>query len=125
MRRSPATPIYPRKKTPRKAQPPAAAKNAPAAAEKEKEKESDEHIHQALDLIMETLEALAEERGSEEKIWGSMVKQTIKRVHPGFNESYYGYSSFSDLLTDAESRGLIKLDYDSERGNYLVRPVKD
>jgi hypothetical protein len=52
-----------------------------------------------------------------------MIKQTIRRVHPGFNESYFGYESFSDLLKDAESRGLIRLDYDGERGNYLVRAV--
>ena len=49
-----------------------------------------------------------------------MIKQTIKRVHPGFNESYYGYGSFSDMLEDCEKRGLIRLDYDERRGNYLV-----
>ncbi|MEJ2514245.1 MAG: NYN domain-containing protein [Gammaproteobacteria bacterium] len=77
---------------------------------------------EAMDQLAQIVESLAADY---DQLWGSMVKQTIKRVHPGFNESYYGYSSFSDLLTDAESRGLIKLDYDSERGNYLVRPVKD
>jgi uncharacterized protein (TIGR00288 family) len=112
---------HPRKKTPRKAQPPAAAKNAPAAAEKEKEKESDEHIHQALDLIMETLEALAEERGSEEKIWGSMVKQTLKRRRPGFNESYYGFRSFNRLLEEAAERGLMELERDEKSGSYIIR----
>ena len=112
---------HPRKKTPRKAQPPAAAKNAPVAAEKEKEKESDEHIHQALDLIMETLEALAEERGSEEKIWGSMVKQTLKRRRPGFNESYYGFRSFNRLLEEAAERGLMELERDEKSGSYIIR----
>jgi uncharacterized LabA/DUF88 family protein len=75
---------------------------------------------EAMDQLAEIVESLAADY---DQLWGSMVKQTIKRVHPGFNESYYGYDSFSALLKDAESRGLIKLDYDSERGNYLVRPV--
>ena len=54
-------------------------------------------------------------------IWGSLVKQTVKRVYPGFNESYYGYRNFSDLLEDAAKEGLIKLDLDEQRGNYRVR----
>ena len=111
----------PRKKTPRKAQPPAAAKNTPPAVEKEKEKDSDERIHQALDLIMETLEALAEERGSEEKIWGSMVKQTLKRRRPGFTESYYGFRSFNRLLEEAAERGLMELERDEKSGSYIIR----
>ena len=59
--------------------------------------------HEALDLIVETLEALATERGDEEKIWGSMVKQALKRRKPGFNESYYGFRSFNALLEEAET----------------------
>ena len=53
-------------------------------------------------------------------VWASMVKQTLKRRRPGFNESYYGYGSFSEMLKDCESRGLIHLEYDKNRGNYLV-----
>jgi len=108
----------PRKKPPRKS-PPATAKTAPSAPEKEKE--GDERIHQALDLIMETLEALAEERGSEEKIWGSMVKQTLKRRRPGFNESYYGFRSFSRLLEEAAACGLMELERDEKSGGYIIR----
>jgi uncharacterized protein (TIGR00288 family) len=52
---------------------------------------------EALDLIVETLEALSEERGGSEQIWGSMIKQAIKRRHPGFNERFYGFKSFNDL----------------------------
>ncbi len=55
-----------------------------------------------------------------DQLWGSMVKQTIKRVHPGFSETYHGYGSFSELLQDGEAKGLIRLDYDKQRGNYLV-----
>jgi len=55
-------------------------------------------------------------------VWGSMVKQTIRRVYPGFNEDYYGYPSFDALLEDARDQGLIDLDYDEQRGNFIVRP---
>ena len=54
-------------------------------------------------------------------VWGSMVKQTIRRVFPSFNEEYYGQSSFASLLEDAADLGVIELDYDDERGNYVVR----
>jgi uncharacterized protein (TIGR00288 family) len=108
----------PRKKAPRKTSP-ASAKAAPPAAEKEKD--SDERIQQALDLIMETLEALAEERGSGEKIWGSMVKQTLKRRRPGFTESYYGFRSFNRLLEEAATRGLMELESDEKSGSYIIR----
>ena len=50
-----------------------------------------------------------------------MVKQTVKRVYPGFNEAYYGYKSFSELLEDAAKQGLVILDFDEARGNYKVR----
>ena len=53
-------------------------------------------------------------------MWGSLVKQTIKRVYPSFNESYYGFKSFTDLLKSAEQNGQITLEYDAERGNYKV-----
>jgi hypothetical protein len=50
-----------------------------------------------------------------------MVKQAIRRLHPGFNERYHGYGSFSDLLEEAEDQGLLELEFDEERGNYAVR----
>ncbi len=85
-------------------------------------KEDAEALKQeALDLVMETLEALAEERGSEDKIWGSMVKQTLKRRRPGFNESYYGFRSFKRLLDEAAGRGLMDLEPDEKSGGYIIR----
>ena len=78
---------------------------------------------EAIDLVLGTLEALIAERGAEEKIWGSMVKQALKRRNPGFNESYYGYKAFSDLLEDAEKRNLIKLEPDEKSGGYVIRPA--
>jgi uncharacterized protein (TIGR00288 family) len=77
-------------------------------------------VNDALELIVETLEALAEERGGE-PIWGSMVKQAIKRRHPGFNERAYGFKSFNDLLADGEKRGLLTLRADEKSGGYTVR----
>jgi uncharacterized protein (TIGR00288 family) len=76
---------------------------------------------EALDLAMETIEALAAERGAGEKIWGSMVKQALKRRKPGFNESYYGFRSFNALLEAAEKSGTIALERDEKSGGYIVR----
>jgi uncharacterized protein (TIGR00288 family) len=78
-------------------------------------------LHEALELIVDTLEALAEERGESEPIWGSMIKQAIKRRHPGFNERAYGFRSFNDLLADGEKRGLLMLQADEKSGGYTVR----
>ena len=108
----------PRKKPARKASRPDTKAAAPVAA---KEKEAEDRTQEVLDLVMETLEALAEERGSEDKIWGSMVKQTLKRRRPGFNESYYGYRSFNRLLEEAASRGLMDLEPDEKSGGYIIR----
>jgi uncharacterized protein (TIGR00288 family) len=77
-------------------------------------------LNDALELIVETLDALAEERGGE-PIWGSMVKQAIKRRHPGFNERAYGFKSFNDLLAEGEKRGLLTLRPDEKSGGYTVR----
>ena len=90
---------------------------APAGAAQDKKQE-------AFDLMLGTLEALAAERGPEEKIWGSMVKQALKRRNPGFNESYYGFRAFSDLLEEAAERGLIELEPDEKSGGYLIRPAQ-
>ena len=61
--------------------------------------------------------------GENEPIWGSMIKQAIKRLHPGFNERAYGFGSFNDLLEEAQKRGLLKLEPDEKSGGYTVRPA--
>ncbi len=110
------------RKTTRQGAKPAAQTAAPAnAAATSAEKDPEERTQEALDLIMETLEALAEERGSEEKIWGSMVKQTLKRRRPGFNESYYGFRSFNKLLEEAAARDLMELEPDEKSGGYIIK----
>ncbi|MBR9982196.1 MAG: NYN domain-containing protein [Desulfatitalea sp.] len=110
-----------RKKTPRKTTGRQPAKGAPTTAAAVSEKDAEERVQEALDLIMGTLEALAEERGWEEKIWGSMVKQTLKRRRPGFNESYYGFRSFNRLLEEAAARDLMELESDEKSGGYIIK----
>ena len=89
--------------------------------EKEKEKEKDEDKQQeAFDLVLATIDALIAERGEDEKVWGSMVKQALKRRRPGFNESYYGFRSFNRLLEEAASRRLLALERDEKSGGYIV-----
>lgn len=72
----------------------------------------------ALDQLLEIVRSLERDY---DPLWGSLVKQTIRRVYPGFNESYYGYRTFSDLLKDAESNNLMTLEYDESRGNYKIQ----
>jgi uncharacterized protein (TIGR00288 family) len=99
----------------------AAATPAPAASPETRPTESKgPDLGGALDLIVETLEALTEERGGSEPIWGSMIKQAIKRRQPGFNERFYGFRSFNDMLADAEKRGLLALRADEKSGGYTV-----
>jgi uncharacterized protein (TIGR00288 family) len=96
----------------------------PTVAEAERPqapKPDEEKRQEAIDLVMETIEALFGERGAEEKIWGSMVKQALKRRQPGFNESYYGFRSFSRLLEEAASRGLIEVEEDEKSGGVIIR----
>jgi len=81
----------------------------------------DDRVQQALELVTGTIEALAAERGGDDKIWGSMVKQALKRVKPGFAESYYGFRSFNALLEEAANRGLIALESDPKSGGYIIR----
>src|SRR5262245_8099391 len=89
--------------------------------EKKHAKSDEERKQEAIELVMETIEALFAERGAEEKIWGSMVKQALKRRKPGFNESYYGFRSFSRLLDEAAARGLIEVEEDEKSGGVIVK----
>jgi uncharacterized protein (TIGR00288 family) len=94
--------------------------------EKEKEKEKDENKQQeAFDLVLATIDALIAERGEDEKVWGSMVKQALKRRRPGFNESYYGFRSFNGLLEEAEKRRLLTLERDQKSGGYIIHTTSD
>ena len=72
----------------------------------------------ALQKLGETIEALAEERDADDPIWGSMIKQALKRRDPGFNERAFGFKSFNALLEEAQRRGLVTLKADEKAGNY-------
>ena len=77
---------------------------------------------EAADTVMEVLRSVEQDY---DIVWGSMLKQTIRRVNPGFNEDFYGYSSFTELLQDVAKRGQIEVEYDESRRNYQIRRVKD
>jgi uncharacterized protein (TIGR00288 family) len=108
------------KRTPRKKAAPKAVSAKAAQSEVEEKPEHEDKTAQALDLVVGTFDALVAERGEDEKIWGSMIKQTLKRRHPGFNESYYGFKSFNSLLEEAAIRGLLDLKRDEKSGGYIV-----
>ena len=100
------------------------AKKGEKADKADKGDKGDEGRRQeAMELVLETVEALGKERGEEEKIWGSMVKQAMKRRNPGFSESYYGFRAFGDLLEEAQKRGLLELKHDEKSGGYVIRTV--
>ena len=90
--------------------------------EKAKAKPADS-MQEGIDLALETASALNAERGDQDKLWGSMVKQALKRRRPGFNESYYGFDSFSSLLEEAQARGQVDLELDERSGGYIIREV--
>src|SRR6266852_4509638 len=72
----------------------------------------------AFALLLESLLALRRE--NKEVLWSSMVKDTMKRKKPSFNESYHGYRTFSELLEDAQKEGLLELDTDKRSRTYVV-----
>jgi uncharacterized protein (TIGR00288 family) len=84
-------------------------------------KPAEDRKQEAWDLIVETYEALVEERGEGEKIWGSMIKQTLKRRKPGFSESYYGFRSFGQLLEEAEAQGILELEREEKSGGFIIK----
>ena len=92
-----------------------------AAPEPAAPKGDDERRAEAIELIVSTVEALASERGGDDKVWGSMVKQALKRVRPGFAESYYGFRSFNAMLEAARDAGALALERDEKSGGYVVR----
>jgi len=104
----------------------APAKPSPGTAKSAESKGEDDKRQEALDFIVETVEALIAERGSDEKIWGSMVKTTMQRRKPGFTESYFGYRSFKELVEDAQQHKLLVVVRDEKSGQYTIRlPAAD
>mgnify|MGYP001241715229 CR=1 FL=1 len=89
--------------------------------QKSSDQSEEEKQQTALDLVLETVEDLFEERGEEEKVWGSMVKQALKRRKPGFSEAYHGFRTFSKLLEEAQTRKLLELEHDEKSGGYIIK----
>jgi uncharacterized LabA/DUF88 family protein len=98
---------------------PAQAQGAAAT----KEPAADDSAQEAIDLVVQTAEAIYAERGDRAKLWGSMIKQTLKRRRPGFNESAYGFGSFNDLLDEAQARGQLELELDERSGGYVIGKI--
>jgi uncharacterized protein (TIGR00288 family) len=90
-------------------------RGAPAVSKEEEKKQA------AVDMVVETAQDLLAERGAEEKLWGSMIKQTLKRRKPGFNETYHGFRTFGQLLEEAQARKLLELELDEKSGGYIIK----
>ncbi len=103
-------------------QSPAATRRPQQVEEEPKSKESLEvRKNRAVDLASETFEALMAERGDNGKIWASALKQAIKRRKPDFNEVYFGFRTFGNLLEEAQGRGLLEIGRDDKSGSYVYR----
>ncbi len=110
-------------RTPRAPSKPSGKQPAKRGSGKKSTKPSagDAKKQEAWNLVVETYHALVKERGEGENIWGSMVKQTLKRRKPGFSESYHGFSSFGQLLEEAGARGIFELERDEKSGGYIIK----
>ncbi len=86
-----------------------------------KKEDLDTRKSQAIEIAVETFDALFSERGDSGKIWASVLKEAIKRRKPDFSESYYGYRTFGNLLEDAQARGLLQFGRDEKSGAYVYR----
>ncbi len=91
-------------------------------AKPKEENAGEDKKQEAIDRVLEVFHSVEQDY---DPLWGSLLKQAIRRVFPGFNEGYYGYGSFSALLEDLKSKGLVDLEYDESRGNYKVHRAKE
>jgi uncharacterized protein (TIGR00288 family) len=116
-----------RRRAPKKAAETDSEKATTSDSEKATVKKEDAppSVQEAFDLVIETADALNAERGHADRLWGSMIKQALRRRRPGFNERYYGFASFSDLLEEAQNRGLLELEADERSGGYTVRRITE
>ena len=96
------------------------AKRSPDEGNRRKE-EMEARKSQAIELVVEMFDALVSERGDSGKIWASLLKDTLKRRRPDFNETYYGFRTFGNLLEEAQSRGMLEFGRDEKSGAYVYR----
>jgi uncharacterized protein (TIGR00288 family) len=115
------------KRDERKAQPqaqsasPSQQGRRPSDESNRKKEEMEARKQQALDMVVETFDALVSERGDSGKIWASLLKDTLKRRRPDFTETYYGFRTFGNLLEEAQTRGLFEFGRDEKSGTYVYR----
>ncbi len=111
------------KRDERKAQPSQSSQNnrRPSDESNRKREEMETRKLQALEMVVETFDALVSERGDTGKIWASLLKDTLKRRRPDFNETYFGFRTFGNLLEEAQTRGLFEFGRDEKSGTYVYR----
>jgi hypothetical protein len=97
-----------------------AAKRAPDA-DKQRKEDLDTRKTKAIEIAVQTFDALATDRGDSGKIWASVLKNAIKRRKPDFNETYYGFRAFGNLLEEAQARGLLEVGRDEKSGTFVYR----
>ena len=94
-----------------------------AGDDRPRKERQEARAEKAFEQVLETIDDLISERGDEDKLWGSMVKQALKRRKPGFNETYHGFRSFGKMLEEMESKGLLTLEHDQKSGGYIIKSV--
>ena len=102
-------------------QPQQAAPRRSAEEERQRRDEMEMRRSQAIEMAVETFDALVAERGDSGKIWASVLKEAIKRRKPDFNETWYGFRAFGNLLEEAQARGLLEFGRDEKSGAYVFR----
>ncbi|MDB5908401.1 MAG: hypothetical protein JWP34_2515 [Massilia sp.] len=108
------------KRDERKSQPSAQPKRVADESNRRKE-ELEARKAQAIEMVVEMFDALVSERGDSGKIWASLLKDTLKRRRPDFNETYFGFRTFGNLLEEAQARGLLEFGRDEKSGAYVYR----
>ncbi|MFM0223307.1 NYN domain-containing protein [Paraburkholderia dipogonis] len=98
-----------------------AAKRAPDEEKTRNKEDLEKRRTKAVEIAVQTFDALASERGDSGKIWASVLKNAIKRRKPDFNETYYGFRAFGNLLEEAHARGLLEFGRDEKSGAYVYR----
>lgn len=83
------------------------------------DKPAESAANDGLEIVLDVIEDLIRDRG-DQKVWSSMVKQTLRRKHPDFNENAYGFKNFSALLEKARDQGMLTMERDENSGNYMI-----
>ena len=92
-------------------------RSSPGGMAEEEKSDSDKQAELA-ELLTDAFGAL--QRENHEQVWGSMIKQQIKRKRPQFSEAYFGFRNFSDVLEASKKNGLFELRRDNRSGSYVV-----